>query len=272
MNLAGLDEGKRQASSSHIENQFEVNNDPHREALADAGVAISLSRSAWAAVFFLGFTFQPALTLTVLFIFPVSIAIALELQGSTDNNNWKASGWSLGGSIGFAVAGQFSDYFGRRWVLLTGQAILILGYIVGATAQNLSACIVAIHRIRTNHHVHWRGTLHLRVRLGLQRPRPATSLPALAPRHGPRIHLTSRPHLRHGCRLLQSHGAYAAAYFLRVDKRLHHGRCLQYSRRIRRCRWWCPSRRTYLEDQRRALAACCGDSLSDHLHCSLGHL
>lgn len=37
-----------------------------------------------------------------------------------------------------------SDYFGRRYLLMFGQVLLILGYIVGATAQSLNQCIAAM--------------------------------------------------------------------------------------------------------------------------------
>jgi MFS family permease len=55
-----------------------------------------------------------------------------------------ASGWSLGGSVAFAIAGQISDYFGRRYIILFGQALLVLGHILGATAQSVNQCIAAM--------------------------------------------------------------------------------------------------------------------------------
>ncbi|KAL2847856.1 fungal trichothecene efflux pump [Aspergillus pseudoustus] len=139
---ASKENGARKASTVHLE----YNNGAERAASrgADVDAPVNITRSTWAAVFFLGFTFQPALTFTVLFVFPVIIPIATELQGSSNNSNWLASGWSLGGSIGFALAGQLSDQFGRRWILLGGQILLIIGYIIGATAQDLNQCIAAM--------------------------------------------------------------------------------------------------------------------------------
>lgn len=118
--------------------------DSHEAALVDADAEIHVTTTTYLAVFFLGFTFQPSLTFTILFIFPVIVPIAMELQGSTINSNWMASGWSLAGSIAFAVAGQMSDCFGRRYLLVFGQGLLILGFIVGATAQTLNQCIAAM--------------------------------------------------------------------------------------------------------------------------------
>ena len=68
----------------------------------------------------------------------------MELQGSTLNVNWMASGWSLAGSVSFAIAGQLSDYFGRRYILIFGQVLLVIGHIVGATAQTVNQGIAAM--------------------------------------------------------------------------------------------------------------------------------
>jgi MFS family permease len=38
-------------------------------------------------------------------------------------------------AVSFAIAGGFSDIFGRRYVLISGQVITLIGAIVGATAQ-----------------------------------------------------------------------------------------------------------------------------------------
>lgn len=70
--------------------------------------------------------------------------MAMALQGNTDHSNWIASGWSLAGSVAFAIAGQMSDYFGRRYILMLGQAFLIVGHIVAATANSLNQAIAGM--------------------------------------------------------------------------------------------------------------------------------
>lgn len=117
--------------------------DPHKAALEDT-TRRPMTRSTWAAIFFLGFTFQPALCFSILTIFPILVPISLSVQGSLEHVNWMASGWSLAGAISFGVAGQVSDIFGRRHVLLAGQALLILGYIVGATAHSMGQLIASM--------------------------------------------------------------------------------------------------------------------------------
>ncbi len=126
---------------SHIRDDH---NDPHRAALKDIDLDQKVTKSTWAAVFFLGFTFQPSLSFTILMVFPILVPIAIELQGNTHNVNWMASGWSLAGSIAFTIAGQTSDYFGRRYILLFGQALLVLGHIIGCTSNSVNQGIAAM--------------------------------------------------------------------------------------------------------------------------------
>ena len=111
--------------------QVELTNledDPHRAALED-DYKRSLPAKTWAAIFFLGFTFQPALAFSVNGVFPIIAVIATDVQGSTTNSAWMSSGWTLGGTIAFSIAGRISDIFGRRYVLLFGQVTLIVSYV-----------------------------------------------------------------------------------------------------------------------------------------------
>ncbi|OQV08108.1 hypothetical protein CLAIMM_12428 [Cladophialophora immunda] len=110
--------------------------DPHRAALEDAQPDAKVSESTWAAVLFLVFTLQSSLSFALLTVFPILVPIALELQHNTKNVKWMASGWSLAASISINIAGQLSDYFGRRYSLLFGLGLLILDHTVGATAQD----------------------------------------------------------------------------------------------------------------------------------------
>ena len=118
--------------------------DPHRSALENIDPNAKVSLSTWAAAFFIGSTYQASITCTILLVFPILVPIALDLQGTTKNVNWMASGWSLAGAVSFAIAGQVSDYFGRKNVILLGQALLITGHIIGATAQSVNQAIAAM--------------------------------------------------------------------------------------------------------------------------------
>ena len=118
--------------------------DPHRAALEDIDPDSKVSLSTWVAIFFMGFTYHPAISFTILTVFPILVQIGLELDKSTANISWMASGWSLAGSVAFAIAGQLSDCFGRREVLMFGQILLIIGHIVGATAQSVNQAIAGM--------------------------------------------------------------------------------------------------------------------------------
>lgn len=55
-----------------------------------------------------------------------------------------SAGWSLAGSISFAVAGQLSDFFGRNDIIRAAQALLILGHLIGASAQGINQMFAAM--------------------------------------------------------------------------------------------------------------------------------
>jgi hypothetical protein len=118
--------------------------DAHRAALENADADAHVSASTWAAVFFLGFTFIPALSFTLNSFVTVASLVALELQGNLKNLNWVAGGFSLSGSVSFAIAGQLSDYLGRKDIVVGGQVILLVGHLVGATAQSFNQIIAAM--------------------------------------------------------------------------------------------------------------------------------
>lgn len=54
----------------HIRDDY---GDPHRAALEATEAEGRVTKSTWAAVFFLGFTFQPSLTFTILCCFPILV-------------------------------------------------------------------------------------------------------------------------------------------------------------------------------------------------------
>lgn len=118
--------------------------DPHRAALEDANAEGKVKATTWAAVFFLGITFVASLSFTLNSFASIATLVAMDLQGSLDNVNWVAGGFSLGGSVAFALAGGFSDYLGRKDIIVTGQIFLLIGHLVGATAQSFNQIIAAM--------------------------------------------------------------------------------------------------------------------------------
>ena len=104
-----------------------VEDDPHVTAFdEDTG---KLSPATWAAVFFLGLTFQAAIGFSFSCVVAILVPIALDLEGNTLNIGWIPSGWAVASSVSFAIAGQFSDIFGRRYVMLFGQLCVVIGHV-----------------------------------------------------------------------------------------------------------------------------------------------
>jgi MFS family permease len=52
--------------------------------------------------------------------------IGMSLDGLEDIA-WIPGGWSIGAAVSFAIAGALSDIFGRRWVVMIGQMLVLIG-------------------------------------------------------------------------------------------------------------------------------------------------
>jgi len=52
--------------------------------------------------------------------------IGMSLDGLEDIS-WIPGGWSIGAAVSFAIAGALSDIFGRRWVVMFGQVLVLVG-------------------------------------------------------------------------------------------------------------------------------------------------
>jgi MFS family permease len=61
--------------------------------------------------------------------------------GPDPRYTWITISWNLGGSIFITLGGRMSDIFGRRWFFISGAAILVIGSILGATAQSIDQMI-----------------------------------------------------------------------------------------------------------------------------------
>ncbi|KXJ93511.1 fungal trichothecene efflux pump [Microdochium bolleyi] len=101
----------------------------------DDGPEPRVSWSTILAVFFMGLTYVPAIATA--FVMPAQILQQIGMAlGDTENIAWIPGGWSIGAAVSFSIAGGMSDIFGRRWILLGGQAIILAGAIVCALAQS----------------------------------------------------------------------------------------------------------------------------------------
>ncbi|KAJ4422128.1 hypothetical protein N0V82_003211 [Gnomoniopsis sp. IMI 355080] len=94
-----------------------------------------VSLSTIMAVFFMGLSYVPAISAGLLLPTGILQQIGQEL-GDTENIIWIPGGWSVASAVAFSIAGGVSDIFGRRWVLMSGQIMTLVGGIVGATADS----------------------------------------------------------------------------------------------------------------------------------------
>ncbi|KAF5699604.1 drug facilitator PEP5 [Fusarium mundagurra] len=93
------------------------------------------------AVFFMGMTYVPAIATG--FIMPTQILQQIGMSlGDTANIAWIPGSWSIGSAVSFSIAGGLSDVFGRRYVLLSGQTIILVGSII-CSVSNTTLHIVA---------------------------------------------------------------------------------------------------------------------------------
>ncbi|RGP79368.1 hypothetical protein FLONG3_2523 [Fusarium longipes] len=124
--------GLKQSSLDQSENQVPAA--IHHLENADLEDSPKVAWSTILAVFFMGLTYVPAIATA--FLMPTQILQQIGMAlGDTENIAWIPGGWSIGAAVSFSVAGGLSDVFGRRWVLLSGQTIILIGAIVCAFAE-----------------------------------------------------------------------------------------------------------------------------------------
>ncbi|KAI8627941.1 trichothecene efflux pump [Xylariaceae sp. FL1651] len=63
--------------------------------------------------------------------------------GNSKDIGWVATAWTLGSSIGFLLFGRLSDIFGRKYLVVGTSVLGLIGYIIGAVAQNVPTLIAA---------------------------------------------------------------------------------------------------------------------------------
>lgn len=69
--------------------------------------------------------------------------IVAELGPDDPNYPWITVVWQLGASIVVSIGGRLSDIFGRRYFMITGALISIVGALVGANGTSINMMIVS---------------------------------------------------------------------------------------------------------------------------------
>jgi hypothetical protein len=115
--------------------------DPHRAALEDNPEhAEKLTLSVVLSAIFLGTSFTGPIIFGFITVTPILVQLSQELGGS-NIDFWIPSGWGAAAAVGFTIAGRISDIFGRRYVILFGQALTVVAGIVACTANDMHQLI-----------------------------------------------------------------------------------------------------------------------------------
>ncbi|KAI1046246.1 hypothetical protein LB505_009877 [Fusarium chuoi] len=123
--------------------KVEFEDDPHRAALEDNPTTQPKTGArVWLAIFSMALSFGPAVGLSFVCVASIVVQITNEL-GDASQLPWVVGAWSLATACSFSLGGPFSDIFGRRSIILAGQIIVLIGNIVGGTAQNTQSIIAA---------------------------------------------------------------------------------------------------------------------------------
>jgi MFS family permease len=75
---------------------------------------------------FLGLSLVGPVALGYLVVVAVLVQIGTAL-GDLTNITWVASGYAVSQSVSFSIAGNLSDFFGRRYLILAGNLISLIG-------------------------------------------------------------------------------------------------------------------------------------------------
>lgn len=158
-------EGTRQAPFNSNEIPLDLD-DPHRAAIEDNPERAE--KLTWTTLLAVIVSFRPtpfppqrcfytflvrnsSLTLTSLqslsfsYVCPISCGFTLVTGilvpvgtdlGDTENISWIVGGWSIASSVSFSIAGSLSDIFGRRYTIVSGEILAIVG-----SVSDVESCI-----------------------------------------------------------------------------------------------------------------------------------
>ncbi|KAF2710787.1 MFS general substrate transporter [Pleomassaria siparia CBS 279.74] len=115
--------------------------DPHRAALEDnPETPGKLTLSVLLSALFLGTSFTGPIIFGFILITPILVQLSEKIGGETIDF-WIPSGWGAAAAVGFSIAGRLSDIFGRRYVILFGQLLTIVGGAIAGTAKSMNQLI-----------------------------------------------------------------------------------------------------------------------------------
>lgn len=115
--------------------------DAHKAALEDNPErSEKLTLPVILSALFLGTSFTGPIIFGFILVTPILVQLSQKLGGESIDF-WVPSGWGAAAAVGFSIAGRISDVFGRRYVILFGQTLTIVGGIIACTAKSLNQLI-----------------------------------------------------------------------------------------------------------------------------------
>lgn len=140
--MATPQDGESEAKQKQSEhNEFLGYDDPHRAALEDNPEhAEKLTWSVALSALFLGTSFTGPIIFGFITVTPILVQLSERIGGETIDF-WIPSGWGAAAAVGFSIAGRLSDIFGRRYVILVGQLLTVIGGIIACTADTMNQLI-----------------------------------------------------------------------------------------------------------------------------------
>lgn len=115
--------------------------DPHKAALEDNPERVEqLTLSVILSALFLGTSFTGPIIFGFITVTPILVQLGEEIGGASISF-WIPSGWGAAAAVGFTIAGRLSDIFGRRYVILFGQLLTVIGGAIAGTANSMNQLI-----------------------------------------------------------------------------------------------------------------------------------
>lgn len=89
----------------------------------------------------MGLSYVPAISCGLVLMAGILGQIGTAL-GDMENIVWILGGWSVASAVSFSIVGGFSDIFGRRYVLITGQVVTLIGAVSSPNSRCSGGCFV----------------------------------------------------------------------------------------------------------------------------------
>lgn len=139
--IEGSESHSKQRAAIIEHREFSGYDDPHRAALEDnPEKPEKLTWSVVLSALFLGTSFTGPIIFGFILVTPILVQLS-ERIGGAKIDFWIPSGWGAAAAVGFSIAGRLSDIFGRRYVILFGQSMTIIGGIICCTAHSMNQLI-----------------------------------------------------------------------------------------------------------------------------------